>query len=288
MSKKEDAAFEDWKKELLGGLKPENRVHFEALLADDSEGVREHFRAGMREAEFYRRLNEMTEERRKFEREQRELEEARGAFESKQQEILNWYKEEAPKNERLLKEKELLAQRLHGAQDQLRNLGLEEEARALGVESRTSLPNAGGESALEKEVAQLRATLANIDQNLPGYLAKQGTVMLKIAQEGWKSVDPEKVMAYSTKNRVDPMAAFEHLTREERAEREAAKLADLEKKWKEEGRKEAMAAHPSPDRQRPSGPSIVDAIRGGQGLVDSRSRVGAAVAEFLAMENTPQ
>lgn len=287
MSKKEDAAFEDWKKEILGSLKPENRAHFEALLTDDSEGVREHFRAGLREKEFYKRLNDMTEERRKFDQEQRELSDEKRAFEGKQQEILSWYEKEAPKNERLLREKELFAQQLRAAQEQLRNLGLEEEAKALGVESRAVQPNVSGESALEKEVAQLKATLANIDHNLPGYLAKQGTVYLKIAQEGWK-VSPEEIVSYSTKNRVDPMVAFQELTKEERVEREASKLADLEKKWKEEGRKEAMASRPSPDRQRPSGPSVVDAIRGGQGLSDSRSRVSEAVSEFLAMENVPQ
>lgn len=278
MSKKEDQAFADWVKETSAKLPETQRSKFEEFLAVDDGGAKEVFRGHLREADYYKRLNEMAEDRRQAEK---ALATDRAAFEQKANDLTRWYEDESPKNARLLKEKEDLQNRLTAAAQQLREIGFEDEANKVirASERVDSMPNVSNE-----ELESMRKRIANteslIDKALPKLLGDFSTVIYKTASEKW-NVEPQKVLDHSLTKGVSPIAAFEELTKDERAEREATAKAKLISDAKEEGRREAMSKLSSPDRTRPSGPTVIDFLRDPKSFSDSRTRVDAAVSRYL-------
>ena len=104
MAKKEDALYQAWLEEVKAKLPADALPHFEALTQHESAS-REVFKGGYREADYYRRLNELNEETR--------LKTAE--ISQKQKELDKWYADESPKNARLIAEKEKLERQLQSA-----------------------------------------------------------------------------------------------------------------------------------------------------------------------------
>lgn len=274
MSKKEDADYQKWTKEFAATLTTDAaKAAFETLSADEA-AAKELFRGYGREGDYYRRLNVLNDERKAFET-------AQGEFEGQKAAMLNWYQSEAPKVERMAAEKRALAAKLSAAKQQLIDLGMVEEAEALGKDIPAAMTSATTE-VTSKELEQLKNQVRLLDQALPQMLASYGKVIRESVEGKW-SVNPDEVLAFSIQNGLDPQQAFQYLTAEERKKREDA---DFEKKLesaREEGRRSALTQQASPDFMRPKGPTIMDQLRAAPSSVDRRERVSGAVAEFLEM-----
>lgn len=282
MSKKEDALFNDWVKEIESKLasKPGKLANFKAFIADDEDEIgREVFRGAHRGEDYYRRLNEHNEEVKEFEKREADFQAAQAKFGNDQRALYDWYEQAKPVNARLQQEKADLTARLVAAQEELKNLGLEDEAKRIGVlraETRGVQDSA--------EMAEVQKQLRLIQNGLPGLLTQVSDVTLQIAKNGW-NVTPQAVIDYSAKNGVDLNTAFSKLTEGERSERSNKEFEDKLKAAKEEGRREALAGKSAPDFHRPSGPSIVDSLRD-QDLTDPGKRRAAILKEFIAMDTS--
>lgn len=286
MSKKEDALFEAWKTETESKLasNPKKLEAFQALVDGKDEQSLDVFRAAHRGEDYYRRLNEFNEEKRTKED---EIANSKADLETRQAQLLGWYEQEKPKNERLVQEKAELVGRLTEAQEYLKSMGLEDEARKVGADLREVRSVRSTESSVSnEEVAELKKKMSILERGLPTLLSQFGSVVNKIASEKW-NVEPSAVVDFSSKRGVDLEQAFNHLTSDERVEREKTRMTELEKKWKDEGRREALSKVANPDFQRPSGPSIVDTLRDeNQKLPSERDRVASAVQEFISLEHS--
>jgi hypothetical protein len=193
---------------------------------------------------------------------------------------MGWYEEAAPVNQRLTKEKAELVAKLTEAQEALRGLGLDEDAKKLEV---AGLENKVKKSIDDGEFIELRKQVQAVYRSLPGLLGQVAKVTHRVAKENW-DVDPSAIIDYSSKKGVDLEQAFNELTKVEREKREADRLGELEKKWKEEGRREAMSRAASPDFHRPAGPTIVETLRTDANKSGDRAeRVRAAAQEFISM-----
>lgn len=265
MAKKEDELFKEWVQEVSSGLETEEEKRAFEVFSQSKAG-RETLRGGMRRGEFDRRLNELHETR-------RQLETAEEALKSKSAELREWYEREAPKNSQLVEELNTLKSRLRevsGGDDDI------PAAAATVAQSPYS----------KEELEAIKAKVAKVDmfdQNLPRLLGELAAITKKSLQEGF-DVDPRDVIAYATKNRVDPFRAYEDLTYEARQEKFEKDREDERKKWKEEGRKEALSnLKSSPDHIRTPGPNVVDHLREDKAYPNRNERVGAAVRDFLEM-----
>jgi hypothetical protein len=221
LSKKEDAQFQAWIAERESSLsnKPEKLQAFKTLLAEDDSDARELFRGGLREADYYRRLNE-------HQTKEKEVDERERFIGSKEQELRKWWEENAPKNEQLLREKRDLAAKLEQAQTSLRSIGLEDEAEKLKSirADAVATPNPSSD-----ELKALKQRLEVFERGMPGLLSQLGDVTDRALRENFK-VKPSDIIAYSSKNNVPLNIAFDQLTADERAER-AQKDQDEQKIW---------------------------------------------------------
>lgn len=259
MSAKEDAAYAEWIKDFKAYLPDELKPNFEALTAHDAG--REVFRGNLRREDYNRRVNEVQAEK---------------------QRLQGWFQEEAPKNARLLAEQEELAKKLEAYERTLSELGLEDTPSRKADTVSTSVAKKEEMEELKKE---LDKKLQMFDQALPRLLGDLSTVIQKSVKENY-NIDPREVLNYAAENQINPIQAFETLTKVEREGRAVAASKLQEEKWKEEGRREALSKLPNPDRIRPSGPSIIDTLNNKDFASDPRSRVDAAVKDFLAGEFT--
>lgn len=275
MSKKEDALYKEWIEERQAKLKGATLEAFNTLIGDDSE-ARDIFRAGLRESDYYTRLNELSAARKAQETEHT-------AWAAKQAEWEGWYNEEAPKARALADEKAALAARLDAAEAKLTSIGMGDDVASM----RNTLEKARTDKVGEEKFKAIEAKLNTIERGLPGLLAQYGGVLTRVAKENWR-VDPAAIVDFSAKQNVDLETAFQRLTAVEREERGKTSLDEQLKKAKEDGRREALSTMTSsPDRQRLPGPSIVDSLKDPKGMGDRQTRVNSAIQDLIEMGQTP-
>lgn len=250
MSKREDEAFDAWKAEIRGGLPEEARAAWDTIANSDLTRER-FFRGTLRSDDYYRRLNEVTEKER----------EANMRVAAREKELQDWYQNEAPKNEQLIAERDLL-------RAQLEELGNE-------------VP---GASVSSEQLAELKAKadkVEQLDRILPDVMADMAAVTYDALKNGYE-IDPRAVVRVSMQQGVTPYKAYEIMTAEARAKKYEAAREEERKKWVEEGRRQAISAgNGSPDHIRPSGPSVVDFLtRENPTESSQQTRVRAALKEL--------
>jgi beta-phosphoglucomutase-like phosphatase (HAD superfamily) len=259
MSKKEDEAFAAWTEELAKKVTTEEADAFKVWAKTDA--AREVFRGTIGQAELYRRMNEIDREKKEVASQREQLEE--------------WYEEQSPKNEELIKERDEL-------RAQLAELGL------AGPPPAVATP---GPSISAEELAELKAKgdkMEALDKLLPAVLGDISMVLRDSIKNDF-DIDPREVIKFSLQNSIEPYRAYEILTADERQKREEKHQEDERKKWYEEGRRAALTTN-SPDHLQPSGPSVVDYLQGlnkqagaaGTSPANERSdRIAAAMKEFI-------
>ena len=257
MSKREDEAFQGWIDEIAKQVEDDEKADFEAW--SKTKTAKESFRGYLRESEFHRRLND--------------LQAKASELEDTKTQLKDWFEEEKPKNEALIKERDELKQQL----------------TELGVEGPPPAPTTPGVPGLTAdELVELRAKAAKVDvldRLIPAALGNMGKVLKDSIKNNF-DIDPDEVINLSLQKGIDPWRAYEILTADERRTRYEADREAEKKKWFEEGRRAAQAT-PSPDHLQPSVPSVVDFIQAqnadpkqGAQFADRASRISAAIKEL--------
>lgn len=264
MAKKEEDLFREWVQEVSSGLETEEeKKAFEVFAA--SKAGRETLRGGMRRGEFDRRLNDLHETRRQLETAEEELK-------SKHAALKEWYDKEAPKNLRLSEE-------LIALKAKLREFTDDDDVPAAAATVAQMPYNKEEFEAIQEKLKKIDL----FDANLPRLMGEMTSIVKKSIQEGF-DVDPRDVIAYASKNRVDPFRAYEDLTYEARQEKFEQNRENELKKAREEGRREALSnLKSSPDHIRTPGPSVTDSLFEGKAFPTKRERVDSAVRDFLEM-----
>jgi len=240
VSKKEDTAYQEWFNEIRSKLPAELQPNLDALVGTDAG--KEIFRGGLREADYYRRLNEQAE--------------AKAQFDAEVREQSTWFETEKPKNQRLVNEVNQLRKDLLTHKAELIAAGLE-----VPKEVKEAVDQSQGASMQDKnELEQIKKQMQFLDKALPQMLIKSMNMANRLIKENY-TVTPEAVFQHAAEKGVDLDAAFEYLTADERASRADKKLAEKLKEAEERGAREALAKLSGPDRSmRPAGPSVFDAI----------------------------
>ena len=268
LSKKEDAAYKTW----LDEIKAKNPDVAETLDAfAETDAGREIFRGGLREADYYRRLNEIRDQRDEFSREQEK-------FKADVTKQYSWWEQAKPAHDAAVKEAADLKQKLAAYQEQLKEYGV--DPKDVGA----ATPPQDTNNMSQQEIAQLRAQVQMMDQAFPQVLTGMLAAQQKAIQEGLP-FEPDKVVQEVYTNRVDPMTAFDRITAEQRQEKVREQLETKLEEAREEGRKEALSKISGPDRGlRPAGPSVVEALRGDATVeTDPGKRTDLAVQDYLEM-----
>lgn len=261
-NKKTEAEYQEWVKEVSAKVPEEHKANFDALIG--TPFGTELFEGSLRTKEFHRRMNEVHDEK-------TALAAQRQAFAQDVNSMDQWFQEEAPKNQRLLAERDKLRAEATAARERLAELGLEEEA------PKVRSARSSDEDGLQKEIQGLKQRLAMMDQALPSMLGDLG-LSLRQAQKDGFDVDPRQMIALSMEKSVPLPQAYDMLTYEKRQERDSKEREEAIAKAREEGKREALSQRGSPDYMKPAGPSILDAIAKPMSSVE---RIDAAVNTYL-------
>lgn len=271
MSKKEDADRSAWLEEV--------KKHFasdpDALAALDK--VMTHpastdvfYRGTLRQDEFHRRLNEVNAEKQQIAAMQEQ-------YNAEIQKVNAYYATEGPKNEALLKHKQVL---------EAEKAALEAALLARGEEPRALLGRpqerqvSEQESALVGRIAELERALGTMSSTLPVFLTDAQEVSFEIAKNGW-NVSPKAVMDFALTRGVRASQALAELTVQERQQRQEAEIQKRIDAAREEAKRELMAAHPTSDfaRSTPRYARVEDMQKAMTALGDRESRRDAAIEE---------
>jgi hypothetical protein len=249
MSRKEDAAYEEWLDEIKESH-PDVADTLDSLAETDAG--RELFRGGLREKDYYRRLNEIRDARQEIEREG--------------QEQVSWWEQAKPEYERAIQERDEAVAQLEAA-------GMNREHGGNG-----SPPPS------DKELEQMKARLAAMDQAYPQVMLGMFEAQQAALREGLE-YKPDEVLQEAFKKKISPLQAFNEIVAPQRQEKAKGMLESELNKAREEGRKEALSKLSGPDRVlKRQGPTIVDALTGdAEVMSDPRKRRDAAVADFLEL-----
>jgi len=270
LSKKEDAAYTDWVNEIKA-KHPDVAEHLDPIVETDAG--REIFRGGLREADYYRRLNEIRDQREEFGRQQEK-------FKSDVTQQYSWWEQAKPAHEAAVAEAQQLKTKLEAYEKELKEYGVEPK------DVNAATPAVDATNVTQQQLEQLRQQVGMMDQAFPQVLTGMLAAQQKAITEGL-TFDPAKVVQEVYQNRVDPLTAFNNLSADERQTKVKAQLEGELEKAREEGRKEALSKISGPDRGlRPAGPSVVDVLRGdAEVITDPQKRTDAAVQDFLQMTN---
>jgi len=250
MSRKEDAAYEEWLEEIKESH-PDVADTLDTLAETDAG--RELFRGGLREKDYYRRLNELRDARTEIEREG--------------QEQVSWWESAKPEYERAIQERDEAIAQLEAA----------------GNMNRQGSGN-GTPPSNNEDLEQMKARLAAMDQAYPQVMLGMFEAQQAALREGLQ-YKPDEVLQEAFKKKISPLQAFNEIVAPQRQEKAKGMLESELNKAREEGRKEALSKLSGPDRVlKRQGPSIVDALTGdAEVLSDPRKRRDAAVADFLEL-----
>lgn len=269
MGRKEDTAYAEWLAEIKA-KHPDVAPQLDSFA--ETEAGREIFRGGLREADYYRRLNEIRDEKAEIEAKAREIEE-------QGQQQISWWQEAKPEFDRAIAERQEYERKLEAYENKLKEIG---------VEPKVAVPTAQP-PAVNRELEDLKSRVSLMDAAYPQVMMGLFQAQQAAIREGLQ-FDPNQVIQKVYKDKVDPLTAFNQLVAPQREEQAKALLQQELEKAKEEGRREALSKLSGPDRAvRPSGPSIVDALRGDATvLTDERSRRDAAVRDWMELEAAGQ
>jgi DNA repair exonuclease SbcCD ATPase subunit len=273
VSKKEDADYKEWLEELKT-KNPAISEHLDAI-AETDQG-RDLFRGERREADYYRRLNELDGQK-KAVAEEAEINKAEGARQ------VSWWQAAKPEYEEALKAKTDLTAQLEAAQAKLKEQGVPI------VDPTTPKPPPAPAPETTKEIEAMKARINAMDAGYPQVMLGLFQAQQAAQAEGIP-FDAGAVLKHAYDNNTSPMQSFNTLSSEVREKNAAEKLTAKLDEAREAGRKEALSKLSGPDRGiRPSGPTIVDALRGdAEVLTDSDKRKDAAVRDWMEMESQGQ
>lgn len=267
MSKREDDAYAAW----LGEIK--SKFPDVAPVIDqfaETEAGREVFRGGIREADYYRRLNELHAEKETFQ-------EAQQKFQKDVELQSRWWEEAKPTYDRTVQEADELRKKLEAVQ------------KEYGVDPKDLVqpsPSPQTDNLTQKELLELKNRVQAMDRNFPGVVLGLLQAQQSALKEGL-DFDPQAVFQKVYQQGVDPLTAFNDIARPQREQKlKTALEAELEKA-REEGRKEALSKLSGPDRAVTAGrPSIVETLRQSDNpIVNRNERVDAAVRDFIEMSS---
>lgn len=255
MSRKEDAAYGDWLDDIKS-KNPDVADHLDALAETDAG--REIYRGGLREADYYRRLNEVRDAKQELDREA--------------QEQVTWWQEAKPEYERAVTERD--------------------EALARLEATNVNDPNgSGGNGAPNpplptnpQELELIKQRMTAMDQAYPQVMLGMFEAQQAALQEGLK-YKPDEVLQRAFEKRIKPIDAFNELVTDQRQEKAKFMLEGELDKARQEGYKQALSKISGPDKiMSTRGPSIVDALSGtAEVITDERERRDAAVAEYIEL-----
>jgi hypothetical protein len=273
---KTEAQYKKWLEEVKSSLPETKRGHFEALA--DDEGGFKIFEGYLGGKEFDRVRNEVEKEMKAVQADRALLTQAVESFVNDVKYVDQWYKTEQPKNQQLAEQYSALASQYQIARQKLIELGLED---ATNSNTSTISPTSGAvPDGLAAEIKAIKERLAKQDQAVPRVIADMGAVLREAAKEGF-DVDTDAVMAHSSRRGVDLRTAYRELTQEQREAKAETMLEKKLEEAREEGRRSALSKFPSPERLRPSGPSVFDHLNASNAPVERNSRVNEAVKEFI-------
>jgi hypothetical protein len=270
MSQSEDQKYQEFLKEVKSKLPAELQANLDAIAG--TEAGKEIFRGGLREKDYYTRLNALAAEK-----------ETIKSTAAKQTEWYNEFQGAKGRLESRAQEAERLKAKLRAYEDKASEFGLDlEDVRDASDTRRSSAPAAVSDSSASEELKALREKVEFFDKALPKVLGDLVSIARESIRENF-DVDPLQVVQFASENQVDPRTAFSELTKAEREKRASDSLKAQLEKAKEEGRQEALSKLQGPDRIRPSGPTIVDNLTDkAAAFGDHRSRVDEAVKDFLS------
>jgi hypothetical protein len=254
MSRKEDEAYAEWLDEIKSNH-PEVADSLEALAETDAG--RELFRGGLREKDYYRRLNEIRD--------------ARTELDEETQKQVSWWQEAKPEYERALAERDEALQKLEAAS---MNRG--------GGGNGNGTPPSNPQN--QKELEDLRNRLMAMDQAYPQVMLGMFEAQQAALREGLE-YKPDEVLKRAFEKKMRPIEAFNEIVATQRHEKAKSMLEGELNKAREEGYKQALSKLSGPDQiLKRSGPSIVDALTGDAAVMtDPRQRRDAAVKEYLEL-----
>lgn len=214
----------------------ETKAAWERVLGDE-ERARQIFRGGLREKDYYRRLNDINTEK-----------ESLAADRAKWEQ---WHAKANADYTKAVAERDAAVAELESQAVAFEKAGLDDDAARLRAKKDT-LPAEAALAEMRRELdelkagrAQLETGLNNVTAGAPALTAAFVKKARQLAKEGFE-FDEEEVLKQIYKG-TDPNLAFEDAVREQREKRAAD---DLEKKLAEArkaGREEALTATAAPD-----------------------------------------
>lgn len=251
MSKKENEDFGAWVEEVIGSFPADKQDLAREVLNSDVSRDR-FFRGTIRQDDYYRRLNELNEERKELE--------------STKDELASFYEEQLADQEALIAERDLLKAKL-------------------AERSGDPPPAAGIPGFSTEDLAALKAKADKIDaldKIMPAVMADMAAVQYDAIKNNF-DYDPREVMRLSLQHGTEPYKAYEYLTKDQRQNRYEEAQKKERDKWIEEGRRQALSAkNGSPDQLPHSGPSVFDRLQGKDTPESThQSRVAAALQGML-------
>jgi len=255
MSRKEDAAYEEWLEEVKT-KHPDVADTLDSFANTDAG--REIFRGGLREADYYRRLNELRDAREEIEREGKEQ--------------VTWWEQAKPEYERALQEREEALAKLEAT-------GMNRSGSGNGF-----TPGNGAPHPSDKELEQIKQRMMAMDQAYPQVMLGMFEAQQAALREGL-DYKPDEVLQKAFEKHIKPIDAFNEIVASQRHEKAKTMLEGELNKAREEGYKQALSKLSGPDKiLKRSGPSIVDALQGdAEVMSDPRKRRDAAVQDFLEL-----
>jgi hypothetical protein len=268
--KKTEKEYQEWMEDVMEKAPQELHSALKSVL--DAPAGMELFGGHLREREFHKRLSEIDEARKTFEQERQELANAQSVLANDAARLEGWVQTEVPKFEQMKAERNRLRAEREALRSRLAEFGVEEPT--LGGPVVKTEDNKEANSELIAEVRRLQQQVASMDATMPVLLSDYGTVLNRAIKENFE-LDPKALIDHATQKSGNLIRSYEELTAPQRAKRaEEAYKAEIEK-VREETRREMLAQGATPERLRPSGPTIVDTIKGAG--VTQDQRVSSAV-----------
>lgn len=276
MAKKKDPGFEEFLEEIKGKVAgiddPEKKAAWSKVLSEDADSLKLVFRGGLREADYYRRLNAINEEKQALNEQKQKWDAYEGEFRSEY--------------DRMKARSDALEAQLKRKEADLREAGLDDEADEV-KRKRQNMVDEQELGALKKKVEELAGfreeatdALRKISAGSPAFTAAFAKAQRRFAKEGY-DFDEEEVLHRVLKDQVPIEVAFEDAVRDQRKKREQEERRAEIEKAKEEARQEERTKHSAPDSIRASlGGIFGEGKSASDKLAEARSEALKLAANF--------
>lgn len=286
MAKKEDVLFQEWKKELQKDIESiedaETKAAWTKVLASDEATARKVMKGGMRESDYYRKLNDIHAERTQDEKTRSEWKSWYEKAKSAEQAL----KSEATKHR---EEAELLKKELAKREAAFRDLNMDDEADEvreqrmkvsdeMGRKEFEDLKRQTQEAALEAKAA--REDAMKLSAATPAFAAALVKQATKLAKEGY-DFDSEVVIQEALQKNLTLEQAFDSHIAPQKAEKEEKRFKEAIEKAKEEARQEVLTKQHAPDSMRPTSGFWASHGSKGDPIKEAREANLADVHKFL-------